>query len=223
MILGFVLAALILCSSIMTITRKCKNVHFQKWNHRIHKILGFVILITAIGHLAITWPLRFQRPSMMYVLGFLMVGMIIILIASYYLRKKIGKSWIWIHRIAAGAIILCLAGHIYLGIHSLQSYKMQINNITIDEVELNNIADGEYIGEENVGYIYCKVKVTVKNHSLTDVEILEHRTERGKPAESITDDIIKKQNIKVDAVSSATNSSKVIMKAVENALECSKE
>lgn len=35
----------------------------------------------------------------------------------------------------------------------------------------------------------------------------------------ITDLIIKEQSLKVDAVSSATNSSKVILKAIENAFE----
>jgi len=41
---------------------------------------------------------------------------------------------------------------------------------------------------------------------------------RGKPAEAVLDNIIKEQKIKVDAVSGATNSSIVLEKAVENAL-----
>lgn len=56
------------------------------------------------------------------------------------------------------------------------------------------------------------------NHTITDVEILKHVTERGKPTEVITEDIVENQSVKVDAVSSAKNSSKVIMKACENAL-----
>jgi uncharacterized protein with FMN-binding domain len=51
---------------------------------------------------------------------------------------------------------------------------------------------------------------------------LEHRHERGKTAEVITDSIIDEQKIDVDAISGATNSSTVIKKAVENALKSRK-
>jgi uncharacterized protein with FMN-binding domain len=80
------------------------------------------------------------------------------------------------------------------------------------------VKDGEYIGEKNVGYVYCKVKVTVKDHTMVGIDILEHRTERGKPAEAVTYEMLTKQDVKVDAITGATNSSTVIMKAAENAL-----
>ena len=47
---------------------------------------------------------------------------------------------------------------------------------------------------------------------------MEHRHERGKAAEKVIEKIIEEQKIDVDAVSGATNSSTVIKKAVENAL-----
>ena len=50
------------------------------------------------------------------------------------------------------------------------------------------------------------------------IDLLEHRNEKGKPAEQIIDDILKRQQIDVDEVSGATNSSKVIKKAIENAI-----
>ena len=79
--------------------------------------------------------------------------------------------------------------------------------------------DGTYIGEYDVQYIYAKVKVTVKDEKIKEITLLEHRNERGKSAESILDAIVKKQQVEVDAVTQATNSSRVIMKAVDNALE----
>ena len=51
------------------------------------------------------------------------------------------------------------------------------------------------------------------------IRILEHKNERGQAAETIVDQIVSEQKIDVDAISGATNSSKVIKKAVENALE----
>ena len=63
------------------------------------------------------------------------------------------------------------------------------------------------------------MEVTVQNGEITNINILEHRHERGKTAEVITDRIVDEQKIDVDAISSATNSSAVIKKAVENALK----
>ncbi len=62
------------------------------------------------------------------------------------------------------------------------------------------------------------MEVTVQNGAITNIDILEHKNERGKPAEIVVDRIIEEQKIDVDTVSGATNSSTVIKKAVENAL-----
>ncbi|WP_367270567.1 FMN-binding protein [uncultured Clostridium sp.] len=61
--------------------------------------------------------------------------------------------------------------------------------------------------------------MTVNNNKIEDIELLNHKNERGKPAEIIVNEVIKEQKITVDTVSGATNSSKVILKAIENALE----
>lgn len=60
--------------------------------------------------------------------------------------------------------------------------------------------------------------MSVKNGKIADIDILEHKNGRGKSAESIINKIVDEQKINVDAISSATNSSIVIKKAVENAL-----
>ena len=60
--------------------------------------------------------------------------------------------------------------------------------------------------------------MTVRNGVITSIDILEHKNQRGKPAEVVTDRIIEEQKIDVDAISGATNSSTVIKKAVENAI-----
>ena len=62
------------------------------------------------------------------------------------------------------------------------------------------------------------MEVTVLNGALTDIAILEHKNERGQSAETVIDRILAEQQIDVDAVSGATNSSTVLKKAVENAL-----
>ncbi len=59
----------------------------------------------------------------------------------------------------------------------------------------------------------------MKNEKITNIEILQHKNERGESAEKIVDEIIKEQRSDVDVVTGATNSSNVIKKAVEEALQ----
>ena len=108
-------------------------------------------------------------------------------------------------------------GIIYL--KSVSDYKQAVKETTFEEINISDIPDGVYIGEYDVNFIYAKVEVTVQNGEITNINILEHRHERGKTAEVIADSIVDEQKIDVDAISGATNSSTVIKKAVENALK----
>ena len=108
-------------------------------------------------------------------------------------------------------------GIIYL--KSVSDYKQAVKETTFEEINISDISDGVYIGEYDVNFIYARVEVTVQNGEITNINILEHRNERGKAAEAITNKIVDEQKIDVDAISGATNSSTVIKKAVENALK----
>ena len=120
--------------------------------------------------------------------------------------------------VAAATVFL---GLIVLTVHlkSVWDYKQAVQEISIGDVRISDVADGVYIGECNVNFIYAKVEVTVQNKEIEKIRILEHKNERGQAAETIVDQIVSEQKIDVDAISGATNSSKVIKKAVENALE----
>jgi uncharacterized protein with FMN-binding domain len=104
-------------------------------------------------------------------------------------------------------------------IRRVNRYQESVSKLTYENIDILSIVDGAYIGECNVDFIYSKVKVIVKDGKITKIDLLEHKNERGSTAEKITNDIIKEQRIDVDAISGATNSSKVIKKAVENAIK----
>ncbi|WP_315066683.1 FMN-binding protein [uncultured Clostridium sp.] len=117
--------------------------------------------------------------------------------------------------------IAALSGGIF-GINyliSLYNYKKIVSEIDIKSVDLSNVHDGTYTGSCDAIFVGAEVEVTVKDKKITDIRLLNHKTEKGKPAEVIVDDVKKKQSLQVDAISGATNSSKVILKAIENALE----
>lgn len=101
---------------------------------------------------------------------------------------------------------------------SVQRYKNMVENITYENMDASHIPNGTYSGECDAQFIYAKVEVTVENGRITDIQVLEHRHERGAAANGIEQRIIDKQMVDVDAVSGATNSSKIIKKAVDNAL-----
>ena len=102
---------------------------------------------------------------------------------------------------------------------SVADYKKAVKETTFSDIDIGNIPDGTYIGEYGVNFIYARVEVTVRDGAITNIDILEHKNERGKAAEIVTDRIIAEQKTDIDAVSGATNSSTVIKKAVENALQ----
>ena len=119
------------------------------------------------------------------------------------------------------SMFLLLVGFV-LGILYLKSvadYRQAVRETTFEDINISDIPDGVYVGEYDVDFIYAKVEVAVQNGEITNINILEHRNERGKTAEVIADSIVDEQKIDVDAISGATNSSTVIKKAVENALK----
>jgi len=87
-------------------------------------------------------------------------------------------------------------------------------------VKHEKVNDGIYEGSYQGGPNKASVKVTIKDHKITEIKIAEHLAWKGKKAESpILERIIERQSTRVDAVSGATNSSRVIMNAVQKAIE----
>lgn len=83
-----------------------------------------------------------------------------------------------------------------------------------------NLKDGIYQGSYTGGPNKASVRVTIKNNQIVDIQLVEHRAWKGKRAEQIIPErIIENQRTDVDAVSGATNSSIVIMNAVQMAIE----
>lgn len=113
--------------------------------------------------------------------------------------------------------IALIFGGVYL--YRYVRYNSIMDSLTVSAVDLTRIPDGQYTGEFNAYLVQAKTQVTVASHRITAIDLIEHLNERGGNAISIPDTIIAEQRVNVDVVSGATNSSKVIMKAVEHALD----
>ncbi|MFA7118174.1 MAG: FMN-binding protein [Sphaerochaetaceae bacterium] len=217
MILGIVTAVLFLLCSIKFLTRRVSSKKIDHLALRLHPYVGFALLACAFLHGILALRLRYQRPVPMTILGIVMFLGILVLSLSCILK---GKNWLSIHRAAVLAVLVCLIVHVALGITSFNSYQKAVASLSAEDYDLDigRIADGTYEGQYDAGYIFAKVKVSVKEGKLTSLELLEHRNEHGAPAERIIPSILKEQSLEADAISGATNSSKVIKAAIVNAL-----
>ena len=92
--------------------------------------------------------------------------------------------------------------------------------VTGAPVDHTRLQDGIYEGSYRGGPNKASVQVTIGDNRIINIEILQHQAWRGVIAEeTIVARIIASQSTRVDAVSGATNSSRVIMNAVQKAIE----
>jgi uncharacterized protein with FMN-binding domain len=116
------------------------------------------------------------------------------------------------HRI----VIACIAAVVLSG---GCSFVQKIEQLTIDDVDIASVKDGEYTGSVRILPVTAKVRVTVKDGAVTDIELLRHFHGPDHGAEQILGRVMGAQSLAVDAVSGSTYSSKVVLKAIEQALK----
>lgn len=143
-------------------------------------------------------------------------------------KKRKGKFKVWI-------VLLVILGVIVVGgvvtMLVFEPGRKEALNVVIDPVNFNNLQDGVYTGEykgTKDSLRNTKVQVTVASGSVTEIKVVEgplskeKQTAEVRNGQSINDlfnRVIESQSLQVDVISGATISSKVHLKAVENALE----
>jgi len=96
--------------------------------------------------------------------------------------------------------------------------------VTGGPVGVSRLADGVFRGESKAGPNKAVVEVTIRDQEIAEVKLLQSDAWKGHKADAVIPGrIVEKQSTAVDAVSGATNTSNVIMNAVEAALMVSRE
>ncbi len=125
-------------------------------------------------------------------------------------------------RIVILAAVLLVLVAVSLGLRGflkhVESNLARLTDLAPAQIDLTALADGTYSGSYSVFPVSAKVLVTVKDHRMTEIKLIEHKNGQGALAEAIPGKVMKAQSLQVDSVSGATYSSKVILKAIENAL-----
>ena len=103
----------------------------------------------------------------------------------------------------------------------LSSAGCQIAPLMGTSVVPEGLKDGVYEGEYRKGINKAVVKVTIADDRIAGIELVKHTASWiGKKADKIIPQrIVEQQSTRVDAISGATNSSRVIMNAVQKAIE----
>lgn len=130
-------------------------------------------------------------------------------------------------RILVFAVVLIAVAVVVLAaktaLNKMESNLEGLLQIEVTDIDLSLIADGTYPGEYSAMPVSAKVSVTIKDHRITNIDLLEHNNGQGSGAEVIPSIVVDKQTLQIDTISGATYSSKVILKAIENALQSSIE
>ena len=128
------------------------------------------------------------------------------------MKKKIKAILI----VAASVVILFVALiAVMFGVMNKEVLDKQVNT----EIDMEQVADGTYTGSSNGGLVKVEVEVEVKDHKIVNINLLKHECGKGKPAESMLEEMVEKNTDDVDGVSGATASSKTIRNAVNKALQ----
>lgn len=117
------------------------------------------------------------------------------------------------------AILLAVSllfGGIYL-FNGLKHKKI-LSELEVSSPNIAELQDGAYKGAYDGYLVSAEVTVIIKDHMIQEIIINKHENERGRGAEIIIYQVISSQSLEVDAITGATQSSKVILKAIENAL-----
>jgi len=220
MFLGYICFALFILVCLRGVgKRKGKGKVFAK----IHRPVSILLIVTIVVHIVVSWKYLYERPIAIFATGFIAVFFIIFAAISGMLISKRGKGKCQrkTHKIAAVLAGVFIVLHIASMIIGVTAYQNQVSKIAVENIDVSNMSDGVYTGEYSVTYVSAKVEVTVQSGEITNIEIIEHRPgdTHGLPAEAIVHTIREQQRIDVDAVSGATNSSRVLQAAILDALK----
>lgn len=87
------------------------------------------------------------------------------------------------------------------------------------KIELSKIADGEYEGKTYTSFLHLQLKVTVENHKIKKIDILENEGLDAETARPIIDKMIEQNSVVVPAVKGAELGSLVYISCVSMALK----
>ena len=85
-------------------------------------------------------------------------------------------------------------------------------------IEMSEVADGEYSAKTYTSFLHLQLKVTVEDHKIKSIDVLENEGIDGETARPIIQKMIEQNSIVVPAIKGAELGSLVYISCVSSAL-----
>ncbi|SDY40884.1 FMN-binding protein [Tindallia californiensis] len=101
--------------------------------------------------------------------------------------------------------------------YEMHQYSRAVSQITLSGKDISEVEDGIYEGKYDAVLVKAKVIVHMIDGEIQDIEY-EHIHERGARGEQVIENVLEEQSLQVDTITGATDSSLVLLKAIDKAL-----
>ncbi len=128
--------------------------------------------------------------------------------------KKVAKRILIIFGIVILSMLLLVGFTLAMALPGLE----ETTSLEIHSFDLSRIPDGTYTGSYSSFRWTTTVQVTVKDHSISEIDATKLQSGRAPLVNDLTEDVCEAQDNDVDVVSGATASSNAFLKALEIAL-----
>ena len=85
--------------------------------------------------------------------------------------------------------------------------------------KLEEVSDGTFSGKTTTSFMHLQLDVTVKNHSITDIKIIENKGSYGQKSAQIIQSMIKENKTVVPLIKGDETGSLVFISCVDDALQ----
>lgn len=113
-------------------------------------------------------------------------------------------------------VLVIIVGGVFIWLTSgLSKYK----KMAVQKVDFSRVPDGTYTGNFDGGRWTNTVRVTVKDHKITDIKLIKDVTFKSpSKAQELFRRVEAAQSLNVDTISGATVTSKAYLQSIANAL-----
>ena len=95
---------------------------------------------------------------------------------------------------------------------------LEAKNLPFYNTPIEAVADGTYSAKTYTKFLHLQLEVTVQNHQLYDIKVIENKGSQGQKAEPILQEMIKQNKVVVPAIKGEELASMVFISCVDSAL-----
>jgi uncharacterized protein with FMN-binding domain len=130
-------------------------------------------------------------------------------------EKHTGRNVLIVAAVIVLVIVLVVGGALIWVTNGLSRYRKMV----VQSVDVTRVPDGTYTGNFDGGRWSNTVRVTVKDHKITDIKVIKDVTFNSpSKARELFRRVEAAQSLDVDTISGATVTSKAYLQSIANAL-----